>query len=489
MSHFSPVAFDSRGRGWCGGCVCFLLFFSSFPQGICYLFASPPASHLDLRSRNKGLAHDVSLAMQKSLMARRWLPLCFAIVFTPVTALPQNLLPNPTGPLPVGRVSYHWVDSARPEPLAQNSAAERELMVDVWYPAQTSVGASPSSYLPDLPVAAKVLGEAGARKALGPAYDEVTNGRLSTHAQEDAAFASSLRRCPVLIFSHGLGVLKTGYTAQIEDLASHGYIVVSIAHTYDTWLVSFPDGHIARFDQEGRKAHAGSEAARNEYGNERLQVWAADIRFVVDQLTRYDREADFHSPLTGHLDLHHIGALGHSDGGRAAALGCQTDSRIRACLDMDGVADNLPFYRDVKGKTFEQPFLLFVRKKNSTPPTEDELKEMGYTRDAFAKLVAAVEEKQVALLRTMPGGAYRVTLKTEAGHMSFSDLPLLESADTPEARVSALLNQRLVREYTLAFFDETLRNAPGTLLGRTSRNLSTVQIEWYPPKRGEARSR
>jgi predicted dienelactone hydrolase len=303
--------------------------------------------------------------------------LSWGLLFGQPSRPADNLLPAPTGSFSVGRVTYHWIDSARHEPLASSSFAYRELMVDIWYPAESTPAHPPASYLPDLPAAAQLLGESGLRTAFGAAYTQTINGRLYTHAQEQAPFASGLKRRPVLIFSHGLGVLKTSYTALLEDLASHGYVVAAIAHTYDSSLVAFPDGRLIRFEQEKRVANSGSEQAGIEYGNARLRVWATDIRFVIDQLTRYDREGDFRAPFAGHLDLARIGALGHSDGGRAAALACQTDDRVRACLDMDGVADNLPFYRDVLGNTMNQPFLLFLHLTKTPNPTDQELAKMG----------------------------------------------------------------------------------------------------------------
>ena len=156
----------------------------------------------------------------------------------------NNLLPAPTGPFSVGRVTYHWIDSARPEPLASVSPAYRELMVDVWYPAETVAAHPPAPYLPDLPGVGKLLGDSGVKKEFGSAYTQMLNGRLYTHAQEGAVFAHGLKQCPLLIFSHGLGVLKSYYTAQLEDLVSHGYVVAAIAHTYDTQLVVFPDGRV-----------------------------------------------------------------------------------------------------------------------------------------------------------------------------------------------------------------------------------------------------
>ena len=51
--------------------------------------------------------------------------------------LPQ--LSPPTGPFPVGRIAFHWIDSSRSaEPFVSALATRRELMVYVWYPLPRS---------------------------------------------------------------------------------------------------------------------------------------------------------------------------------------------------------------------------------------------------------------------------------------------------------------------------------------------------------------
>jgi hypothetical protein len=60
-------------------------------------------------------------------------------------------VPEPTGPYPVGRVSYDWVDSARTEIYAANPEDRRELVVFVWYPAKPRLVAEFAPYLPARP--------------------------------------------------------------------------------------------------------------------------------------------------------------------------------------------------------------------------------------------------------------------------------------------------------------------------------------------------
>ncbi len=153
-----------------------------------------------------------------------------------------DILPSPTGSLGIGRVTYHWLDSSRAEFLESNATSRRELMVDVWYPAGREVSWPRAPYLPDLLHLQRLLGDSVLRRQFAPAYALVEAGRLRTHAIEGTAARCPAGGCPLLIFSHGGGVDRSFYSSQYEDLASNGYIVAVIAHTYDTHLVVFPDG-------------------------------------------------------------------------------------------------------------------------------------------------------------------------------------------------------------------------------------------------------
>src|SRR5262245_38811452 len=148
-------------------------------------------------------------------------------------------LPRPTGPLSVGRITRHWTDRTRVEPV-DPMHGRRELMVDVWYPTDTATG--PAADYFDI----SAFNDARSAERLGgylrAAYDAIKSGSVRTHAVAGAPFARSVQRSPVLIFSHGGGETRETYSAQMEDLASHGYVVAAITHTYDAVLTAFPDG-------------------------------------------------------------------------------------------------------------------------------------------------------------------------------------------------------------------------------------------------------
>src|SRR5215471_12245700 len=54
-------------------------------------------------------------------------------------------LPPATGRFAVGKITVHWTDESRIEPLSADHEP-RELMVDIWYPAEPS-HAAPGAYL------------------------------------------------------------------------------------------------------------------------------------------------------------------------------------------------------------------------------------------------------------------------------------------------------------------------------------------------------
>src|SRR5229473_8493738 len=111
-------------------------------------------------------------------------------------------LPSPTGPTSIGRISIHWIDRARLEQLSPNHDY-RELMVDIWYPAEHSDGKS-AEYL-DAPAFERALGAAGFQRQFGDASEVVRAGLVQTHAVTGAPFSRSVARSPILIFSPGGG--------------------------------------------------------------------------------------------------------------------------------------------------------------------------------------------------------------------------------------------------------------------------------------------
>ncbi len=392
-------------------------------------------------------------------------------------------LPHPSGKSGIGYHRLEWTDSSRPEILAAD-ATIRRILAAVWYPA----GNSSQTTVPYLDTTAinRAFGSNGLQSMFGPeGATLIRSGNVHTHAHEDADFDKRLGKAPVIFFSHGMGMIPQVYTTQIEDLVSHGYIVVALSHPCDAWLVSFTDGEDIPFETKQRSIAGNTEEQHIAYENKRIEWWAEDIRFALSQLTLLNKTQDARIPFSGHLDLTRVGAMGHSAGGRAAARACQIDTRIKSCADQDGVAMMQPFYVGSDGVGMTQPFLLFERVRG-VPPDEADAASLGMSLEDLTGLVNRLRHnKETALAAT--GESYHVLLHFDSStHMSFSDLPLLQAKNDIETAIACRILEVTCR-YTREFFDKTLRKIAAPLYDG-SRKLNYIDLVQKYPKAGNKRN-
>ncbi|HEX8872324.1 MAG TPA: hypothetical protein VF758_06130, partial [Candidatus Acidoferrum sp.] len=153
---------------------------------------------------------------------------------------------------------------------------------------------------------------------------------VATNSCLNAPATSGLH--PLVIFTPGFTATFTDYTFLTEDLASRGYIVASVAHTYETTALELPDGRLVR-------SVVGSHLDGTLQGDDRTMEFAVrvrlqDLRFVLSELARMNLQPD--SPLAGRLDMSNVAVAGHSLGALTALLGVQLDSGVRAAILLDG---------------------------------------------------------------------------------------------------------------------------------------------------------
>jgi predicted dienelactone hydrolase len=264
-----------------------------------------------------------------------------AAVPPPPPPIPLTL-PAPTGPHPVGTVSLHLVDRSRIDTYGP-PGAHRELMMSLWYPTRTRDRHPTAPWLP-AGAGAAVLADAGLTTA------EVT--LPVTHGHEGAPVAHH-GGLPVVLYSPGNDATRADNTIVVEQLASHGYLVVTMDHTYDG-IVEFPDGRVVTPLPDGP----------DTVGIPELRL--GDVRAVLRAVTALDAgrnpDAD-HRPLprglTGAFDLSRIGMFGMSAGGATTASAMYADARVRAGLSLDG-----PVYGPVVEAGSDRPFLLLQAKVN-----------------------------------------------------------------------------------------------------------------------------
>ena len=279
---------------------------------------------------------------------------------------------------------------------------------------------------------------------------------MFSHAVENALPAKSPTRFPVIVFSHGLGGTGFEYSSLIEDLVSRGYIVAAIEHTYTVGVTYFPDG---RMVPEHHDAPQPGLSPADQYKRmadsigAQITEGAADVRFVLNRLTQLNAADRRQFLLAGRLDLDRVVAMGHSAGAEFATRACELDTRIKACIDLDGAmvpVGALPEFPD--GATVRQP-LLFLEAFHP----ESQMFGSHEQHEEFFR-------KKDAQLAACSPGSYDVILHApNLFHGSFSDYPLLVAADSA-ATAAALHNLDLVESYVRAFLSKTLDHSAESLL-------------------------
>jgi predicted dienelactone hydrolase len=155
-----------------------------------------------------------------------------AAAIAPAAARPAPAapLPAPTGAAPVGTLVLRLVDTSRVDPFAPEPRA-RELLLRFWYPAAGRSGEPTPYFAPR--VAALYADQLNIPTRILTAFSVPAR----TNARPQAG------RHPVVLFSPGFGVPSSNYALLLDDLASHGYVVLAIDHPYEAPLV-FPGGRL-----------------------------------------------------------------------------------------------------------------------------------------------------------------------------------------------------------------------------------------------------
>jgi predicted dienelactone hydrolase len=369
---------------------------------------------------------------------------------TTLRSAPQTrlTLPAPTGHRRTGTVTLHLVDPSRPDPWVPAQRV-RELMIQLWYPAAAADGYPRAPYM---------------TAATARAYEKIMslpalNWPL-TAAHLGAPVHARTGGWPVLLYSHSLGGERFETTSLVQDLASRGYVVVTIDHVHDADVVVLPGGRVATCEVPAPTVDAPTPVTTKE-----IESRVADVRFVLDQLAVLNRGGNpdhehraLPAGLRGALDLGRTGMFGQSDGGSTTAHALHADARIRAGVNLDGT---LWTPQALAGS--DRPLLLFGRQdldsfeaqtwaefraRQSGPRLQLNLK--GSTHDTFTDFAALVP--QVApILGEPPSWVVKG----------------IGAIDGPRAVA-------VERAYVAAYFDAFLNNHPSALLNGPSPRYPEV---------------
>lgn len=332
----------------------------------------------------------------------RFLLLALTVVVTlvPVLLFPQHRLPQVTGPYAVATATYSYVDMNRDEEFTDQED-NRSVNVEFWYPEQAD------------------------------------------------------GRCPLLVFSHGAFGIKTSNSSTFMELASHGYVVVSIDHPYHSFYTVSEDGKVVTVNpdymQEVNNANKGGVYSLGEYF-ELTQKWMKlrtdDMDFVMD--TILEQAGQTNDTVYERIDTQKIGVFGHSMGGAASVALSRERDDIDAVVNIDA-----PFFSEL---VYDEAANELTAK--SEPYTIPLLNL--YSDDVWIQLDSNPVYMANRISNTNFKGSYTAHFKG-AKHLSLTDLPLFSPIlanllQDGKADIDKYYAIETQNELILQFFDYALKN-------------------------------
>jgi len=256
---------------------------------------------------------------------------------------------------------------------------------------------------------------------------------------------------PLVIFSHGSFGTRTSNETLFRELASHGYVVCSIDHTYQCLYTTDRSGKVllinGEFMNDVRRENAREDKSRSlELYKEWMEVRTGDIAFVIETV-----KADASDVIHRLIDTEKIGVIGHSLGG-AAVLGIgrmRSDIGAVVALEAPYLCDILDVQNDA-----------FVLESAAYPVPVLNI----YSDSSWPNLGKWPQyAKNVQLLSGSDKDIHNLHI-SGAGHLSLTDLSLASPILTRVLNGhSSSLNAedclRRINEECLAFFDRYLKEA------------------------------
>jgi len=365
----------------------------------------------------------------------------YCILLTLSCGSQNNHLPRPAGKYLVGVGYLSLADSSRKELFDNNLKSYRTLTVKFWYPSDIK-----TSYEPYIENADYIISN------FQFSEDYRT---LTTNSCRGVPVSKARKSYPVIIFSHGWGEHFSQNTILMEELASQGYIVFSMAHHYECKFSFYPDGRIVNLDVNSNRFRQIMQEQQNPDAIKIFQkmvlattdddrktifietntflptfmtgsstYWAEDIEFLINQLDDINRSNNL---FKGRLDPTRIGVMGMSMGGIATNEVCLMDRRIKAGISIDGA-----LYGSLVDTMMNLPFLFLNSKRYS----------------GYGNLFVTKSNKD----------CYSVTVRN-SDHYNFTDYALFPARNTNQiGTIDAKIPIDIMNSLIPAFFDKYLKD-------------------------------
>lgn len=283
--------------------------------------------------------------------------------------LPSYSLPEPNGDYLIGTKSFILEDDLLLELYTDDLTDYRKIKIQVWYPAEVTEGYEQAAWLEDGLVIPRAL-----TKDLGLPYFLLDHTKdIMSNSYINAPLRDSNEEYPVIIISHGWGGFRNLHTDFAEELASLGYIVIGVDHTYGSVATAFSDEEISYLNPDALPSRESTPDFL-EYANQLVNTYASDITMTINFLEGIN-EITSSSEFSQKLDLNNIGLIGHSTGGGAAVTIALNEERIASVIGLDAWVEPIDKLEIDKGLAIPS---LFIRSEDW---------ETGYNNDNLYDLI------------------------------------------------------------------------------------------------------
>jgi dienelactone hydrolase len=371
---------------------------------------------------------------------------CFLFSAVAAESFPVFEFPALTGRYQVGTVTLEFEQSKGDTSDPTDEPGRRQLVVQLFYPAEASVQDRDSEY---------TLG--GLATRFKPQL-----AKVRTRALVNAKIFQSEQHYPVVVYSHSFNGSRLEDLFLVQELASHGYVVACVDDPYDTPITVWADGKVFRHPGEHWLDFSSTQALQQTLLRLKhsLAVRVADVSFVLDQLIRLDLN-DVTSNFYGRLDTDHAGIIGFSFGGTTAAQACRADQRFKAGVDLDGYS-----FAVANADNIRQPFLIMA--EGIAPD------EVAAARSPEQRTEASFDMIEYAKIMESYSG-YLLTIKGTQ-HLNFSDFPLYSRLRfyTDAGPIDPRRAMNIINSYVVSFFDMNLRGKSAPLLEGPSAQFPEV---------------
>lgn len=378
------------------------------------------------------------------------------IVVAITTALPALLpvpeLPTPGGQYSVGTQTFVLTDESRQEQYSDQDEP-RKFMIQVWYPANPNASDQHAPWMRN----ATIYGRAISNYLGMPGFFLDHLALTESPAWMDAPVANTGNGFPVILFSHGWNGFAAQNTGQALELASRGYVVVALEHTYGAVVTVFPDGETI-YNKPSALPKGTPEPGYTEAARKLAEQWSQDIAFTLDYLSEQNQDSS--SLFYSNLDLSRTGLYGHSTGGGAVIQFCGTDPRCTALLGMDPFMS--PISKEILESGLSQTAIFMF--------SQEWYEDAGSANNRLFK----------QFFENFDSSSHAIGIRGTT-HYDFSDMPMLSPIAAQLGLKGPIDGERvteIVNTYLTIFFNQTLKDYPTDLFDEALTDTEIVNLDY-----------